>query len=117
MASNLEISLVKYLCPICGKVAEKNIILNSELTEEAARKVKELHNKAVGFSDKACDECVELGKKGIIGVFIDKEKSDGTLEGMYRTGNLCLIDKTKFTEETNKTSNGVEFIFIADEDN
>ena len=30
---NLETAIVKYLCPICGKVAQEGIIMNSKLTQ------------------------------------------------------------------------------------
>jgi hypothetical protein len=30
---DLEVSLVKYLCPVCGKEADEGIIMNSILTE------------------------------------------------------------------------------------
>lgn len=60
---NLEVSIVKYLCPICGKVAEEGIIMNSLLTEKNAKAVKDLHNKAIGYTDHACSECKQYKDK------------------------------------------------------
>ena len=37
-----EVSLVKYACPICGKINEDDsaIVMNTELTEKVANEVK-----------------------------------------------------------------------------
>ena len=45
MSKELEVSLVNYLCPVCGNIAEEGIIMNSLLSEEAAKEVKNLHGK------------------------------------------------------------------------
>lgn len=37
MSKELEVSLVNYLCPVCGNIAEEGIIMNSLLSEEAAK--------------------------------------------------------------------------------
>ena len=57
MPDKLGVSIVKYLCPICGKEADNGIIMNSLLTEENAKEVEKLHNKAIGYADHACKEC------------------------------------------------------------
>ena len=49
MHDKLGVSIVKYLCPICGKEADNGIIMNSLLTEENAREVEKLHNKVLGL--------------------------------------------------------------------
>lgn len=59
MSKELEVSLVNYLCPVCGNIAEEGIIMNSLLSEEAAKEVKSLHGKTVGYSDHACKECAK----------------------------------------------------------
>lgn len=87
---NFEVSLVKYLCPICGKVAEEGIILNSLLTEKNAKEVKELNGKAIGYADHACKECAKYSKEAIFVIGIDKEKSDNE---PYRTGDIVGIRK------------------------
>ena len=44
MPDKLGVSIVKYLCPICGREADNGIIMNSLLTEENAKEVEKLHN-------------------------------------------------------------------------
>ena len=90
-----EVSLVKYACPICGKINEDDsaIVMNTELTEKAANKVKEMHNQCVGFSEKPCKECqsyIDKGAMFIIG--IDVEKSDN-MSNPYRSGHLVGIKR------------------------
>ena len=89
---NLEVSIVKYLCPICGKVAEEGIIMNSLLTEKNAKAVKYLHNKAIGYADHTCSECKQYSKDAIFFIGIDEEKS--TKEEPYRTGQVVGIKST-----------------------
>lgn len=89
MNDNLEVSLVKYLCPICGKEAEEGIIMNSLLTESNAKQVRELNGKVIGFTDHACKDCVQY--KGVYFIAIDASKS--TPKNPYRTGQLVCIKK------------------------
>ena len=44
MHNKIGVSIVKYLCPICGKEADNGIIMNSLLTETNAREVEKLNN-------------------------------------------------------------------------
>lgn len=90
--NNLEVSIVKYLCPICGKVAEEGIIMNSLLTEKNAKAVKDLHNKTIGYTDHACSECKQYSKDAIFFIGIDEEKS--TKEEPYRTGQIVGVKPT-----------------------
>lgn len=60
---NFKVSLVKYMCPICGGVAEEAIVTNTRLTKGAASKVERLNGKAIGFSDHACKKCSEYKDK------------------------------------------------------
>lgn len=89
--NNFEAAIVKYVCPICGSVVEDNIIINSRLTEEDASKVRELHNKIVGYSDHACEECSKYKDDVVYFIEIDLEKSVGN--DMYRTGRISGIRK------------------------
>lgn len=100
MNDNLGVSLVKYLCPICGKEAEEGIIMNTLLTEEHAKAAKELHGKAVGYSKHACKECAKYKDAAIFFIGIDISKSEPN--NPYRTGQLTgvkkdspLVDKVK----------------------
>lgn len=89
--NNFETAIVKYICPVCGNVVEDNIIMNSRLTEEDASKVRELHNKIVGYSDHACEECSKYKDAAVYFIEIDSEKSVGN--DMYRTGRIIGIRK------------------------
>lgn len=113
---NLEVSIVKYLCPICGKVAEEGIIMNSLLTEKNANAVKDLHNKAIGFADHACSECKKY-KDIVFFIGIDENKS--TKEEPYRTGqvvgvksNSSLVEHCKDYIQTLKDDS--KFCFVSD---
>lgn len=91
MSYNLGISLVKYLCPICGEVADEGIIMNSLLTEKNAKAVEELNDKAVGFADHACKECAKYKDKVVYFIGIDATKSESN--NPYRTGQLVGVKK------------------------
>ena len=92
MPDKLGVSIVKYLCPICGKEADNGIIMNSLLIEENAKEVEKLHNKAIGYADHACSECKQHSKDAIFFIGIDKEKS--TNEEPYRTGQVVCVKPT-----------------------
>lgn len=89
--NNFEAAIVKYICPICGSVVEDNIIMNSRLTEEDASKVRELHNKIVGYSDHACEHCAKYKDDVVYFVGINEEKS--TNKDVYRTGQIVGVRK------------------------
>ena len=91
MSKELEVSLVNYLCPVCGNIAEEGIIMNSLLSEEAAKEVKSLHGKTVGYSDHACEECSKYKDTAVYFIEIDSEKSVGN--DTYRTGRITGIRK------------------------
>ena len=95
MSSKVGVALLKYVCPICGQINEdaSAIAINSLLTEKAVKKVEDMHNKVVGFSEKPCKECQSYIDKGaffIIG--IDSGKSDD-MSNPYRTGHLVGIKR------------------------
>lgn len=90
------VALVKYACPICGKVNEdaSSILLNKKLTKKAAKHVESLHNQVVGFSDTPCKECQSIIDQGaffIIGIDSDKT---GDMTNPYRSGHLVGIKKS-----------------------
>ena len=91
----LGVALLKYVCPICGQINEdaSAIALNSLLTEEAAKKVEDMNNKVVGFSEKPCKECQSYIDKGTLFIIgIDSEKSDD-MSNPYRSGHLVGIKR------------------------
>lgn len=110
---NLEVSLVKYLCPICGKIAEEGIIMNSLLTEKAAKEVEKLHGKAIGYADHACKECSEYKDKVVFFIGIDKSEKDNP----YRTGHITGVKKdsqlvNQCLEFILKLKDGSQYCFI-----
>ena len=91
---NVEVALVKELCPVCCKEIDGPIIMNKMLTEEAVKEVKELYGKVVGFADHCCEECAKHKDEVVYFVGIDAEKSSAnTLEELYRTGKIVGIKK------------------------
>ena len=95
MSNKVGVALLKYVCPICGQVNEdaSAIAINSLLTEKAAKKVEDMHNKVVGFSEKPCKECQSYIDKGAFFVIgIDSAKSDD-MSNPYRTGHLVGIKR------------------------
>lgn len=95
MSDKLGVAILKYVCPICGQINEdaSAIAMNTLLTKSAAKKVEDMHNKVVGFSEKPCKECqsyIDQGAFFIIG--IDPEKTDN-MSNPYRTGHLVGIKK------------------------
>jgi len=89
----LGVALTKVLCPICAKQIDGDIIMNTLLTESMAKKVEELNGKTLGWSDKACPECIAMIKIGI--VFIGAVKAKSVVgQHPYRSGNLwCITDE------------------------
>lgn len=116
--SKIEAAIVKYLCPICCKVAEEGIIMNSLLSEKIAKEVKNLHGKAIGYSNHACKECAKYKNEGVFIIGIDTSKSDKTEP--YRTGNIVAIKKGSNLAKhiANKTAtleDGTIYCFIDDD--
>lgn len=104
------IALVKYLCPICGKVAEENILIggvapddyeepmDEVLIEHDKKKfqasrdyVDSVNGKPIGWANKCCDECAKNKDKVVYIIGIDSEKSESN--NPYRTGQIVGIKK------------------------
>lgn len=119
--NNLEVSLVKELCPVCCKEMDGPIIINSILTEENAKNVKDLHNKVIGFADHCCEECSKYKDKVVFFVSIDASKSSNdSLENLYRTGKIIGIKKEADIIESFKDyiitiKDGTQIVFIDEE--
>ena len=89
-------SVVKYVCPICGQVNEDAsvIVMNTRLTKADAKKVEEMQDKVIGFSDKPCKECQKiLDQDAFFVIGIDPDKSDD-MKNPWRTGHLVGIKKS-----------------------
>lgn len=120
--NKLGAAVVNYACPICGKQVDSAIILNSRLSVTAANKIKEFHNKTVGYSDNACEECSKHKDEGIYLIEIDNSKSDmKCMETMYRTGVIAFVkNDSDFVKNVTKnnpkfilsTKNDVKFMFV-----
>ena len=115
MNNNLEVSLVKELCPVCGKEMDGPIIMNSILTEDCAKEVKDLHNKVIGFTDHCCKECAEYKDIAVFFVSIDESKSSkGSLKDLYRTGKIVGIKKdSDIVKQYNKEHLPTGSFFVA----
>ena len=118
---NLGVALVKELCPVCGKEIDGPIILNSILTENEAKKVKDLHNKVIGFANHCCEECSKYKDKAVFFVSIDESKSSkDSLENLYRTGKISGIKKEadiikSFKDYIVTIEDGTQIIFTDEE--
>ena len=119
--NNLEVSLVKELCPVCGKEMDGPIIMNTVLTEKHAKKVRDLHNKVIGFADHCCEECAKYKDEAVFFVSIDASKSSKNfLEELYRTGKISGIKKEADIIESFKDyiitiKDGTQIVFIDEE--
>lgn len=119
--NNLEVSLVKELCPVCCKEMDGPIIMNSILTEENAKNVKDLHNKVIGFADHCCEECSKYKDEVVFFVSIDASKSSNdSLKNLYRTGKIIGIKKEADIIESFKDyiitiKDGTQIVFIDEE--
>ena len=119
--SNLEVALVKELCPVCCKEIDGPIIMNKILTEEYAKNVKDLHNKVIGFADHCCEECSKYKDKAVFFVSIDESKSSkDSLKNLYRTGKISGIKKEadiikSFKDYIVTIEDGTQIIFIDEE--
>ena len=119
--NNLEVSLVKELCPVCCKEMDGPIIMNSILTEKNAKNVKDLHNKVIGFADHCCEECSKYKDEAVFFVSIDASKSSkDSLENLYRTGKIIGIKKEADMIESFKDyiitiKDGTQIVFIDEE--
>ena len=113
--NNFAVGLVNYACPICGKTAQTNIIMNSKLTKKAAQEVREADGNVVGYSDTACEECSSHKDECIYIVEIDAKKSEPN--NPYRTGMYWGVRKdfalfVDHPEYVLKTKDGVQFCFM-----
>lgn len=88
---NLEVSIVKYACPICGKTADEGILMNSLLTSSNAKAAAELNGKTIGYADHACKECSKYKDEVVFFIGIDLKKSEK--DNPYRTGQVVGVKK------------------------
>lgn len=111
----IAVSIVHYICPICGREVDSAIVMNKRLTQKAVKEVKDLNNKIVGYSENACEECAKYKDEVVYVIEIDCEKSKNN--NLYRTGNYWGLRKdfalfVEHPEYVLKTKDGVQFCFI-----
>jgi len=94
--NKLGVALTREVCFICGEEQEGPVVINTTLTEKAAKEVEALNNTVIGYVGDNCDSCKEHLKMGGIVVLIDEEKS--TSEAFYRTGEMIVLKKEVFDE-------------------
>lgn len=89
----LGVALVKEACPICGKLQDGPIIMNSLLTEERAKQVEELHQKCIGYMKEPCDECKSMMEMGFLVIGFVEKKTNLTERpiNFYRSGNQWVL--------------------------
>lgn len=93
------IALVNYLCPICGKIVDSEILIggvvsdNEDIDKKDIKKsidiVDSLDKKAVGWANKCCDKCAKDGVVYFIGIDSEKSKPNNP----YRTGQIIGIKR------------------------
>lgn len=114
--NKLEVAIVKYVCPICGKVNEdaSAIVMNRLLTKSMAQKVEAMHNQVIGFSDKPCKECQKVIDQGAFFVIgVDMDKTDD-IHNPYRSGHIVGIKKSsEFYKRLPNNCAGKDAIFMS----
>lgn len=84
--NNFEVALVKEACQLCGATHDGPIVMNNRLTEHHAKKVKEMHGKCIGYSDKPCEDCQEIMDQSILLIGVVEAKTE-SMDNPYRSGN------------------------------
>lgn len=102
-------------CPICGAHMNEGIIMNKILSVKAAENIIKLHNKCIGISKDACDECLKYKDQVVYFIAIDPYK--GSSVNPFRTGKIAGINKNSplvkdHPEFIFKTNNDVCFCYI-----
>jgi len=90
-------------CFFCGQW--KDVLLNTRLTESAARNVEKLHGVVMNM--EPCGNCKESMEKGVMLIVIDEKKSGEGWEKQehpspYRTGHITVV-KDDYLKRTMKS--------------
>lgn len=115
MKDKFACAIVHEICPICGKLMNEHIIMNTKPSVKGAKEIKETHNKTIGFSKDACEECSKHKNEVIYVIGIDEKLSEKN--NLYRTGEIIGIKKesnfaTDFKDFILTTDNEVKFMFM-----
>lgn len=100
--SKIEVAMVHRVCPVCESRVEESseIVLNSKLSEHYAKKVKDMHNKNIGYSKSICSTCKEKIGDGIYLVGIIENKTED-MHNPYRSGHVLGITLEAFNRTFN----------------
>ena len=90
MSNKLGVALTKILCPVCTKKMDGDILLNTRLTEGAAKKVEAMNNQVVGWSKTLCPDCSDMKSKGFILIGAVEAKTQD-VTNPYRSGNIWVV--------------------------
>jgi hypothetical protein len=114
MSNKLGVALTKTLCPICTEEMDGDILINTRLTEGAAKKVEAMHNQVVGWSKTLCPNCLDMKSKGFILIGAVEAKTED-VTNPYRSGNIWVV-KQEVADDLFKPNpapaSGVAFIDI-----
>ena len=95
MKGAFETGIIYELCLLCGEKHNESVIINTLFIEKEAQKIKDLHNKIVGFSKEPCKKCKENIETAFMFIGFDEKKSDmnNLPEGFYRSGHIVGVKK------------------------
>lgn len=86
---NFEVALIR--CFFCGK--DKELIMNTQLTAQAAEEVRECNGKVIDL--EPCEECKKLMEQGVILFEIEKVPDDPH-QLPERTGRMAVVRDSAF---------------------
>lgn len=116
MEDNFKVAMGMLICPICGKVIEDDnvILMNTELTKQAAENVEKLHNQVVGVSENACEDCVNNSEKAFFILEMNEEEKQptGRYVGISKESEFYTNFKNDFKDFILTTQNNVEYSYV-----
>lgn len=116
MENNFKVAIGNLVCPICGKIVEDDsvILMNTELTKQAAEDVGKLNNQVVGFSENACKDCVNNSEKAffILEMNEEEEQPTGRYVGISKESEFYTNFKNDFKDFILTTKNNVEHSYV-----
>lgn len=116
MEDNFKVGMGMLICPICGKVIEDDsvILMNTELTKQAAKNVEKLHNQVVGVSENACEDCVNNSEKAFFILEMNEEEKQptGRYVGISKESEFYANFKNDFKDFILTTQNNVKYSYM-----
>jgi len=90
--NTLGVALVKEACPLCIRIIDGPILMNTKLSVSRAKEVEALHGQCIGYAIQPCDQCKSLMEKGFLLIQCDESKTDDK-QNPWRTGKQCVIKR------------------------